>query len=76
MRINDKEPDLVKEINKGLKDNVHVYGKPYCPCVPPDMYLTEMGDDFICPCKNFRCDVPAGETCHCGKFIKEEKDFT
>lgn len=70
MRINDKNPNLVEKVNEKIKENIEKYGKPYCPCIPEEFYLTENGKDFICPCKNFRENVKSGEECHCGKYIK------
>lgn len=65
---------LVNEIKDALRKNVRLYGKPFCPCVVPDLYFTENSQDYVCPCKDFRTSVPVQESCHCGLYIKEEKD--
>lgn len=64
-----KDTELKNEIISKLKENKNKYGKPYCPCVNPEMY----NDDTICPCKNFRDNVSIGEECHCGLYIKVEQ---
>lgn len=55
---------IVDKINRGLKENVIKYGKPFCPCVLEDFYT----EDVVCPCKEFR-EMKSG-VCKCGKFIK------
>lgn len=55
----DKE--TVNFIRSSLRDN-----DGYCPCV-----IDSRGkEEYKCPCKNFREEVPKGETCHCGLFVK------
>jgi len=61
--------ELKEEILSHLKKNKEEYGERYCPCVPSYLFSNET----ICPCKNFREEVPSGEACHCGLFIKGEK---
>lgn len=62
--ILNPDKQLVAKINEGLKENVILYGKPFCPCVLEDFYT----NDVVCPCKDFR-EMKSG-TCKCGKFIK------
>lgn len=45
----------------GLKKN-----DGYCPCV----VASHGKKEFKCPCEDFRYDVPIGEECICGLFIK------
>ena len=71
MQINE-DKELVNEIIKQLKENKEKYGKFYCPCVPSYKYCTQDADDYICPCKDFRTNVPIGELCHCGLYRKGE----
>ena len=51
--------DLVEEIKQALKAN-----QGYCPCV------IEHTPETKCMCKDFKENVPVGETCHCGLYIK------
>ena len=59
----DKE--LVNEINIGLEENKRLYGKAYCPC------SILRNENTICMCKEFR-EQKIG-SCHCGKYIKIDK---
>ena len=61
--------ELKEEIISQLKVIKDEYGKPYCPCVNPELYA----DDKVCPCKEFREEIPIGEECHCGLWIKVEE---
>ena len=62
IRLNpDKE--IVELIRKGLKEN-----DGYCPCI----YESKGKQEYKCMCSDFLNNVPAGETCHCGLYIKEE----
>lgn len=73
MKVNEEDLVLVAEIRDKLRNNKVLYGKPYCPCVPSFKYCTQNEQDYVCPCKNFREEVPAGETCHCGLYVKTEE---
>lgn len=53
---------LAQAIRAKLKEN-----GGYCPCVNPAFH----NEDTKCMCKAFR-EAPAGETCHCGLYIKVE----
>ena len=68
IRLSD-DKELVEEIDKKLKRNKEKYGKAFCPCILPSMYLSENNDDYICMCKEFR-EQEEGE-CHCGLYVKE-----
>lgn len=58
----DKE--LVQTIREGLRKN-----DGYCPCV-----LNSKGkEEYRCVCKEMREQVPVGQTCHCGLYIKDEQ---
>ena len=56
----DKE--LVNTILQGLKNN-----NGYCPCI----YQSNGKQEYKCICKDMRENVPVGETCHCGLYIKD-----
>ena len=55
---------LAEGIRKGLLKN-----DGYCPCV----FHSNGKEEYLCPCKNFREEVPVGEACHCGLYIKDEQ---
>ena len=55
--------ELVKEIRNELKDN-----EGYCPCV----YQSKCKPEYKCVCKDFKENVPVGQSCHCGLYIKDE----
>lgn len=55
-----------KELRDAIRAKLKETGG-YCPCVNPVFY----NEDFKCMCKAFR-EAPAGETCHCGLYIKVE----
>ncbi len=57
----DKE--IVSNIMAALKEN-----DGYCPCV----YMSRGKQKYKCMCQPFLNDVPAGESCHCGLYIKDE----
>ena len=65
-----EDKELRDEIIKQLQEKQKKYGKSYCPCVNPQFH----SEDTICPCKDFKENTPVGEECHCGLWIKEEKD--
>lgn len=58
-----KNPEHNRRIRAMLKEN-----GGYCPCVP----AFARNEDTKCVCKEFR-EAPAGTTCHCGLYYKEEE---
>ena len=64
MRIHiNEDKEIVAAIRAGLREN-----DGYCPCV-----LNSKGnEDYKCICKEMREQVPVGQTCHCGLYIKDE----
>lgn len=73
IKVNEEDMVLVAEIRAALSKNKSLYGKQYCPCVPEFKYCVDNDQDFVCPCKDFRENVKAGETCHCGLYVKVEE---
>ena len=62
IRVTDNQ-ELKNTIRVALKANDN-----YCPCV-----LNSKGkEEYKCMCKDFLENVKAGETCHCGLYIKDE----
>lgn len=59
----NEDKEIVAAIRAGLRKN-----DGYCPCV-----LNSKGnEDYKCICKEMREQVPVGQTCHCGLYIKDE----
>lgn len=59
-----KDKELKEIIRNGLKEN-----DGFCPCV-----MNSKGkEEYRCVCKDFRENVPIGEACHCGLYIKDEQ---
>lgn len=56
-----------KEHNEQIRAKLRENGG-YCPCVPS----FARNEDTRCICKEFR-EAPAGTTCHCGLYYKEEE---
>lgn len=57
----DKEHAAV--VRQALRDN-----DGYCPCV----FQSKGKPEYKCICQDFMQNVKAGETCHCGLYIKDE----
>ena len=55
--------ELTQAIRMALKAN-----DGYCPCIVDSKNKPE----YKCMCQDFLNNVPAGETCHCGLYIKDE----
>lgn len=56
--------ELKQLIRRGLKDN-----DGYCPCV-----INSKGhEQYKCMCEDFLNNVPVGQHCHCGLYIKDEQ---
>lgn len=62
LHVNDNEM-VVKNIRAALKEN-----DGYCPCV----YQSKGKPEYKCICRDFIENVQAGQTCHCGLYIKDE----
>lgn len=58
----DKE--IVETIRQGLKEN-----EGYCPCI----FESKGKPEYKCMCEDFLENIKAGETCHCGLYIKDEQ---
>ena len=54
---------LAESIRENLKKN-----DGFCPCV-----LQSKGkEEYRCICQEMREQVPIGQSCHCGLYIKDE----
>lgn len=56
--------EIVDTIRQGLREN-----DGYCPCI----YESKGKSEYKCMCKDFLENIPAGKTCHCGLYIKDEQ---
>ena len=57
-----KDVELKDTILAGLCEN-----EGYCPCI----FESKNKPEYKCLCQDFRMNVPVGETCHCGLYIKD-----
>jgi len=58
-----EDKELAAMIRQGLKEN-----DGYCPCV----YQSKDKPEYKCICKEMRENIPVGQPCHCGLYIKDE----
>ena len=59
-----EDAELRNYIRTALNDN-----DGYCPCA-----LNSKGDPkYKCMCHDFIENVPVGDSCHCGLYIKDEE---
>lgn len=70
MKLNEDKV-IVAEIQAALRKNKELFGERFCPCIPTPFYSNANYKDYICPCKDFRENVKAGELCHCQLYVKE-----
>lgn len=56
------DSELKDTILEGLCNN-----DGYCPCV----YNSKGNPKYKCLCEDFRLNVMAGESCHCGLYTKD-----
>lgn len=64
MRLHvNTDKELVNLIREGLRNN-----DGYCPCI-----MNSRGkEEYKCICQDMRENVPVGQTCHCGLYVKDE----
>ena len=60
--IKNPDTEIYENVTRAVHDN-----QGYCPC------MISKSDDTKCPCKEFREEIPIGEECHCGLWIKVEE---
>ena len=60
LRVSDNR-ELVEEVRRKLRDN-----DGYCPCKLIKDETTK------CPCAETINELPVGQECHCGLYIKVE----
>jgi len=65
------EKERVEAIIKGLANNLDLYGRAYCPCVPIEKCL-EGGRKYVCPCEFHHDDIARQGYCECALFVSQE----
>lgn len=64
MRLHvNTDKELVNLIREGLRNN-----DGYCPCI----MNSKDKEEYKCICQDMRENVPVGQTCHCGLYVKDE----
>lgn len=61
VKINENEEEVTL-IREALRQN-----EGYCPCA------LLKNKDTKCMCRDFRENIPVGEYCHCGLYLKVEE---
>ena len=64
-------PDFLKDLIEGLKQNEDRYSYPSCPCRLASGNF-ELDRDIICPCDYRDPDVEEFGTCYCALYVKED----
>jgi ferredoxin-thioredoxin reductase catalytic chain len=64
-------PDFLKDLLEGLKQNEERYGYPSCPCRLASGKF-EFDRDIICPCDYRDPDVAEYGTCYCALYVRKD----
>ncbi|MFX1598856.1 MAG: ferredoxin-thioredoxin reductase catalytic domain-containing protein [Promethearchaeota archaeon] len=64
------DPDFLKNLLQGLKQNEERYGYPSCPCRLAAGNF-ELDRDIICPCDYRDPDVEEFGVCYCSLFVNK-----
>jgi len=65
------DPDFLKDLLEGLKENEERYGYPSCPCRLASGKL-ELDRDIICPCDYRDPDVAEYGACYCALYVRKD----
>ena len=65
------DPDFLKDLLEGLKQNEERYGYPSCPCRLASGKF-EFDRDIICPCDYRDPDVVEYGTCYCALYVRKD----
>ncbi|MHA1209800.1 MAG: ferredoxin-thioredoxin reductase catalytic domain-containing protein [Candidatus Freyarchaeota archaeon] len=65
------DPEFLRGLLEGLKENEERYGYPSCPCRLAAGKL-ELDRDIICPCDYRDPDVEEYGNCYCGLYVGRE----
>lgn len=69
-RLNS-DPEFLRNLLEGLKQNEERYGYPSCPCRLASGKF-ELDRDIICPCDYRDTDVEEYGYCYCGLYARED----
>jgi len=65
------DPDFLKDLLDGLRQNEERYGYPSCPCRLASGKL-DFDRDIICPCDYRDPDVAEYGTCYCALYVRKD----
>ena len=65
------DPDFLKDLLEGLKQNEERYGYPSCPCRLASGKF-EFDRDILCPCDYRDPDVAEYGTCYCALYVRKD----
>jgi len=65
------DPDFLKDLLEGLKQNEDRYGYPSCPCRLASGKF-EFDRDIICPCDYRDSDVEEYGACYCALYVRKD----
>jgi ferredoxin-thioredoxin reductase catalytic subunit len=65
------DPEFLKNLLEGLKQNEERYGYPSCPCRLASGKF-EFDRDIICPCDYRDPDVAEFGACYCALFVRKD----
>jgi len=65
------DPDFLRDLLEGLKQNEERYGYPSCPCRLASGKF-EFDRDIICPCDYRDPDVAEYGACYCALYVRKD----
>lgn len=65
------DPDFLRNLFEGLKENEERYGYPSCPCRLASGKL-ELDRDILCPCDYRDPDVLEYGFCYCALYVRKD----
>ena len=65
------DPDFLKDLLEGLKQNEERYGYPSCPCRLASGKF-DFDRDIICPCDYRDPDVAEYGACYCALYVRKD----
>jgi len=67
----NSDPDFLKDLLEGLKQNEERYGYPSCPCRLASGKF-EFDRDIICPCDYRDPDLEEYGACYCALYVRKD----
>jgi ferredoxin-thioredoxin reductase catalytic chain len=65
------DPNFLKDLLEGLKQNEERYGYPLCPCRLASQRF-EFDRDILCPCDYRDPDVQEFGACYCALYVRKD----